>query len=187
MAVFNLTVDLDTFPLPRNNTDHTPLVHTDVAKLLSNVARAVHTGHIGPTHYKIYNRAGVLVGNYVIAHDSDHDAATHNPDTAPTSDTTSTYVSLTDDTPADDITDNATEAQAATHILPPLTISSDNITYIQASPTSRIKFTDARIDEVLEWIADNTQPDADTCKLCAHVRTNNSNAVCPRHMDTVRA
>lgn len=187
MAVFNLTVDLDTFPLPRNSTDTTPLVHADVAELLSNVAHAIRTSHIGPTHYKIYNRAGVLVGNYVIAHDSGHDAATHNPHATSTPDTASTYLSLTHDAPADDADDNATEAQAATHTLPPLTISSDNITYIQASPTSRIKFTDAHIDEVLEWIADNTQPDADTCKLCAHVRTNNSNAVCPRHMDTMRA
>lgn len=187
MAVFNLTVDLDTFPLPRTTSDNTPLVHADVTELLHNVAQAIHTGHIGPTRYNIVNQAGVLVGNYVIASDSDHDATTHNPDTAPTSNTAPTYLSLTHDAPADNTTDNAAEAQATTHTLPPLTVSSDNITYTQASPTSRIKFTDAHIDEVLEWIADNTQHDAYTCRLCAHLRTNNSNAVCPRHMDTVRA
>lgn len=185
MAVFNLTINLDTFPLPRNSADDTPLVHADVAELLSNVARAVRAGHIGLTHYEIYNRTGVLVGNYVIAHNNGHDAAAHNPDTAPTSDTTSTYLSLTHDAPADDTTDNTAEAQT-TNMLPPLTVSSDGITYMQASPTSRIKCNDAHIDEVLEWITGNTQRDVYTCRLCAHLRTNNSSAVCPRHMDTVR-
>lgn len=185
MAVFNLTINLDTFPLPRNSPDDTPLVHADVAELLSNVARAVRAGHIGPTHYKIYNQTGVLVGNYVIARDSERDTAMHNIDTAPTSDTTSTYLSLTHDAPADDTTSNTAEAQT-TNMLPPLTVSSDGITYIQASPTSRIKCNDAHIDEVLEWVANNTQPDADTCRLCVHVRNHYSSTVCPRHMDTVR-
>ena len=186
MTTFNLTVDLDTFPLPRTTSDNTPLVHADVIELLHNVAQAIHAGHIGPTRYNIVNRAGVLVGNYLITDNTRHNDAPHDPDTTPV------HISLAHNAPAGNTATPNTDVshtaspQAATDTLPPLTVSSDNITYTQASPTSRIKFTDAHIDEVLEWIANTTQHSADTCQLCAHLRNHNSSAICPRHIDVAQ-